>query len=1365
MQAIEELNKGAINAIRGYRRQFLYSLYRLLKDINCNYIFEPEGFFEDLDIKDNTGKYLETIQVKNTSGTLTFSDLFSKKDSFFKRAKKAISYGTERVKLVCFGELSEELKDPSLSKIKKKLKKKGFTEAQINGIAKVYDYEVVTEEEIQTIILEKIKGFEIFNDPFIGMDLLLFWLYQVAEEQTSITKKDFITQLNQIGKYISERIDFHKSFGNTIRPLEVKYFSDENIEKYKEAFYFGVSAKYEHILANVDITRSRRLVEVDEAFRKNNVVFIHGASGQGKSSLAYRYLKNSKSQYSSYELKLSSNFIEVRETINSLESLCKGLNFPVVLYIDVTSQYSYWEEVIKELYDKSNIHFLVTIRQEDWNKLSFEHQFNYSDIELSFDKEEAKQLYYHFSSYIPDRKFISFDESWKQVGEFSPLLEYVYFLTQGVTLKSRLREQIRRIQEKVEIKRTKEIELLRFVCLSDSFSSRINYKSLVQHLEILNPNLYIEDFSKEYLVKLSEDGFYLIGLHPVRSKIIYEILFGDNDLVDKDDYIDKALTLIHEDDLHSFLLNSFDNNYLIDRCINSLSKVKIETWTGYNNVAKALIWKGIYDYVFVDNYTIFNKCQTLYGSTLFLNLDFSGIRQENALADIFKSFIDKEEDQEEAIKKYENINKELASIDDAYKYCIRWVNTDLVYPLKGVDDRDWNACGEYLFRLSLFTHIVTSINIDSDELKSYINKTNSVESIAAILLGLKSSNLVPSIDTEHLEHEFRNKIREYYNIVNLEISEKKVNTKYFFDFIDFDPDESVKNPFHDRTLEIQGLMRKAFPLKKEYEIKGYGYDLLKLSDHDDTYKCMPRNNIPVKLLVEQNVLINNLYNYSLRLETWQEFVDRLVENRKVLLLALESIRKGLVLYFKDNIKGINYLTDNEKKIKGYVKSFNHSLPQCTIDKWGYKGDNDEIELDANSLDKTDHKLSIHKFEELKEAMQEYFSYSQNFINQSFTQMNNTLCRINDSSFKVENENLANVTEYNLFHSANYLLRFHKEFDRSLSKFILPHIAKSLSEKETLIIMELMTIWKEFLYSSYRINKSVAQIASLTFELTKNQLLQTLYKEVINTQKETGIVLRINTNIDEKRLIIQVETNSEFYLESIEICLDVVFKVFSSLHHSSVKSLLTNSNFNVISILPTFNSHPINDKYLDLPIHRIDKAQEMLYSEKQINNVFEIFQFPSEITRLVQSELKISPWNERINEVKSYEKVMGVCSSVKIIFEQYIGLKTEFETADRFGYELISAYKTKFTNHFLFIIEQVESEIDEIYSLEYFELEFLKDMKDNINAVTDFLYSTQSINEFGIEDHQLIKNSAEFLEANYLQFSEKAILNYLDTLEN
>lgn len=51
------------DTIRGFRTQFLYTIYRVINDCNPQLIYTPEGI-EDLDIIKN-GIVIETIQIKN----------------------------------------------------------------------------------------------------------------------------------------------------------------------------------------------------------------------------------------------------------------------------------------------------------------------------------------------------------------------------------------------------------------------------------------------------------------------------------------------------------------------------------------------------------------------------------------------------------------------------------------------------------------------------------------------------------------------------------------------------------------------------------------------------------------------------------------------------------------------------------------------------------------------------------------------------------------------------------------------------------------------------------------------------------------------------------------------------------------------------------------------------------------------------------------------------------------------------------------------------------------------------------------------------------------------------------------------------
>lgn len=1359
MGELQELNNGAVNAIKGYRRQFLYTLHRLLNNDDDDLIFEPEGYFEDLDIKDRKGNVIETVQVKNTSGTLVFSDLFSKKDSFYKRAKKATSLNVKKIKLVCFGNLSDELQDKTLQKVSKKLIKKGLKESQIKSIASKYNFEITTEESLQQAIISNIEKFESFIDPFVTLDLLLFWIYKVAEQRVPITIKDFTTQLNQIGKYTSERIDFHNTFGNTIKPLETKDFAEDNIDQYKKGFYFGVSAKYEHILADVDVKREKWLQEIKASFKNNNVVFIHGASGQGKSTLAYRYLKDSQSQYANYELKLTENYLDVLNTINSLESLCKGLSFPIVLYIDVTSQYTYWQEVIKELYDKKNIHFLITIRQEDWNKLSIDHLFDFKDIELCIDKEEAQKIYDNFSEYKPDLKFITFEESWGKIGENSPLLEYIYFLTQGKTLESRLKEQLWKIQEKVESKKTQDIEILRFVSLADSLNARINYKSLVTSLKINNPKLYIDYFEKEYLLQLSTDKCFLTGLHPVRSQIISNLLFDDSGFVDKNEYIKKALSLIHEDDIHIFLLTAFDSGFDINDCLSALSSLQLNSWSGNNNVLKALWWKGVFDYVTKENRTVLNEFYSTYSDawSIFFNPLLSDSEKEDSLFSLFNIFHKDDKQQEIAKKNYKDLNNKLTPIDNCNQYCIHWLANYSNFPEISKNDKDLNEFGEFLFRLTLLDIDPIEVRIDSGKLCHFFNSADSIDSMATVLLGLKEYGLSDSIDISTLESVFINKLRNQYNITTLEINEVKILTYYFFDIIGFESEESIANPFHNRTLEIQNIVRKAFPDKQEYEIKGLGHNFLELENMpDDTYKCMPKKNLPVSMETEKIRLAINLHDNTKRLKAWQEYVDLLVHNRTVIINALIALKKGLVTYFKNNEKGIQYLIDNEIPIKESISSLSHALPLCAVDKWGYKGEDTAFKIDISGSKQTEKNLSHQKFDTLLKTRSEYFSSLQNFINQSFKAINDKISTINDPSYKVTDENFYNVTEVNLFNSAYNLLSFQEQFEKYFKKFTDTTELKQLSKREVNATVELMSLWKQFLYSPYRINKQVSRKANLTFELTKNQLLQKIYGEIIKIAKQTGLVIKLNTDHYDKRLIMFVETSADLYLESVGTCVDVAITVFSNMHHSSLKSLLTKLNFDTISIIPLFHSHPLNNKYLEIPLFRIDRVKEILCSGQKDVNLFEIFKFPADINKRILNKERLIPWNSRIDGIQNYEQCMAIVLGLKFVCQEYIKLLDYFSSVDSIGIDLLSKYKLKIINHFHEANSENKIDINS-YNI---PTSLSCQIKENMSRLTDHL-DNLSQNELMNFDLDLIGKSASVLESEYLNFSEIMIANYLE----
>ena len=65
-----------------------------------------------------------------------------------------------------------------------------------------------------------------------------------------------------------------------------------------------------------------------------------------------------------------------------MDGLCKGLNIPVVIYIDVLPANNHCNEIIIDLSCKAKLKFLITLRQETWNKTILVEVYNFKAIEF-----------------------------------------------------------------------------------------------------------------------------------------------------------------------------------------------------------------------------------------------------------------------------------------------------------------------------------------------------------------------------------------------------------------------------------------------------------------------------------------------------------------------------------------------------------------------------------------------------------------------------------------------------------------------------------------------------------------------------------------------------------------------------------------------------------------------------------------------------------------------------------------------------------------------------------------------------------------------------------------------------------------------
>ena len=138
------------DTLRGYRTQFLYTLYRIISTNNSGKeIFRPEGI-EDLDILVDD-KVVESIQVKNhKSGLLGYAHLSSNSHttSFFSRGRNTLrKFPQAKLTVFSFYEVDDDLSQkPRLTYKLKHDKYTRFSTNDINSLLNAYGIKIRSEQ-------------------------------------------------------------------------------------------------------------------------------------------------------------------------------------------------------------------------------------------------------------------------------------------------------------------------------------------------------------------------------------------------------------------------------------------------------------------------------------------------------------------------------------------------------------------------------------------------------------------------------------------------------------------------------------------------------------------------------------------------------------------------------------------------------------------------------------------------------------------------------------------------------------------------------------------------------------------------------------------------------------------------------------------------------------------------------------------------------------------------------------------------------------------------------------------------------------------------------------------------------------------
>lgn len=1255
-------NIGAISALKGYRVQFLYSLNRILSYNEHESEFHPEGKYEDLDVYNEEGEVIEIIQVKDYADTLTLSKILSKKEnSFIRRALKAYDENkTPKIKLVSFGNVSQEIKELCSTKYSQKLisKLKGLQlkNHEIEILQTNFEYEIVDEHLIENDVIASIEKWGVLADIDISMNLLLYAIYYASEKQQIITPITFKKQFDEICKFQKERISFNKTYNFLIRQLDTK-IDVENIERLQSDFYNGISANYKHILAEVDVKRIDKLNSIQDKFNKSNIVFIHGASGQGKSTLAYRYLNDYRSLSTVYELKqLPENINKIYEVIEALEGISKGIRFPITIYIDVEPGNKEWINILIELSTNKHYNFLITTREEDWNSIEIKDKFSFAEIELLFDKEEAEQIYESLNEHSLDFRFIDFEDAWENFGGSGPLLEFVYLMTHSESLSEKLKSQINKIRKDSDIISSDKINLLRYVVLADYFGSKIKLKEINQFLKPQKEiTLLLDLLQNEYLIRISGDRTFISGLHPVRSKIIKDLLF-DNEINIELDYVLNALPFISDNTILNFLRNGFIQSKLSPNIL--IEKLKLfepQKWEVYLQILKALQWKGIADYL-DRNINTLNQVYEEYsnGWMIIVNPDLVNILDEGGIMASSGIFSDEQ-------KQYaKNVNDRITDKKEIFNYCTIWLKGIKSIDIIPDNKNDWNAFGLFLFWLDYFNINRVIVKFQQFEFERTL-RNQPLDVIAHVLYGLKKYSIESGKYVEEVEESFLQRLSETYNIIAISRNKHSTKCDYLFDILDEKIETEETDIFNAKSVKIIELLRIAFPDEETYETKGVGHQISLISDdYDSSIKKISRNNLPLQQLVEINSTFINLFDYTKRPNSWQEYVNEVIQRRLLFVEVLSKMTRAFGLYHKlQNFNPLaEYFDDYNQNFRKLIKSKEKpKLTKLVVNEWGEYGEGkskpkiSNLEEPQNGLDGSNFKqmLATQKYAKYRGIYSDYDTSLENFLWQSAE------C-IYRKVKMVLKQDVSGMTDYgrvslvaNLFRAYELIFEFQQLFRVHFEKFVDPYKLRRLEKEEFENISILCFLYRQFLYSDRFISGNVLKLALDKINDTNESLENSVVKGLKVLAKEQNCQIKTSFDKDKKRCIIIADHASALNtFELLKLIYNKLYERIEQPDYTSIRHLILSTNYPTFNIIIQIKGKIINLRWFEFKTYNL--------REKKFDEL-EPFNFlPKDIPVDVIENLNVELWNNTLNEFEKLDKLLGSVSTLHQLANHFYQLR-------------------------------------------------------------------------------------------------------------
>lgn len=1274
---------GATASYRGYRKQALYALSRICSN-SPQHFFQPEKY-EDLTIFDDTSKVLEVIQVKDYSDPLSISDFSSpdKSDSFFRRSLQLVKeHPAANIKIVSFGPIGKEMADAwngdksARELIRKKLNKHGFTPQEADKLFICVSIHKEDEERLTDQILSDIRKSLAGIDPASTLDLLHFWLFRASENKEVITYGGLKEKVNSVGRYLAERATHHREWFTSIVPLEDNIIREDERDTLAKEFYQGIGTQYRHILSGFDVRRQDKLRAIDFALNNKRVVVIHGASGQGKSTLAYRYLHDFFPEQWRFEIRLVENRQHALQIARALEGHARAINVPMVVYIDVSPRDIGWSDLVKELSIQKNIYVLVTIREEDFRRTYISRSdFDFETIELTFNETEAIEIFESLTAVQRSGHFLSFDEAWKRFGSKGPLLEFVYLVTQNEALQDRLRSQIARLQDLVREGKfgRNEIKMLRMVAVASAYDARLAIEPLCRYLDLIEPSRTIELFESEFLLKQSSDKRNIEGLHPIRSSIMSEFLTDDS----SNPWLEVALEclpIIVEDDLEVFLLHTFSKHKKEAKALFvTILDHQPQTWTGMAGVLRALLWYGVSEYI-ADNEALIRETFEKFnvGWHLVLDFDIANVSKGKTV-NLFKNMDFVSEETRKSIDSYQDRQ---TSKDKVFIYASEWLSKRGQITLPPDTLSDWTGASElcyWISQLNIKAPIVSAFT--EKDLDEAIERLP-IDCLADICFAL--SFLWEDRFEKWLQinkEEILSRYKSETNTVHLEDDGNTIRTHFIIALKDEIKDDD-KTAHTEAVWRIE-LLRKLFPVRQTYGSQGYGhrFEILEIP-HDETFKTgISAEHLLPQWAVTINSYFSGLGNYMFRPRTWLDYSESTNEIRKVILESLHELNKALVIYFRKQTPVNIFDHLNATKWDNIIVLVSRPplLPQCTVDEWGFIREGSLL-TQRNGIVAA---FNLMPYKRYLSASREYINSLSNFFQQStdVILLNSKIGKAKSTEEKTAirrkaeeigiRSNFIALSNLNFAEGSKNLLPFQKEFKRLFAACVDRDLLAQLEKEEQKTVIRTWSLWYQFAFHPGRVFQNPEIEASGKLDDTLSQLRRDINRQ-FKRLRDRDVKARFHEGMlwdGKPALFITYDIANPIKLyEAFEAVISSLKSALGTIEPNSLKYYALDLWWPTIAIVPLVKGKSLNKTAWKI------STSVFFISTSADENWWHYVQHP--IPDDVWDNQKLSSWTHpRINLINRFQASFAKLSILLSHFNDFARLPE----SDEKGNEIIQNY--------------------------------------------------------------------------------------------